>query len=216
MGGRRVAPRWRHAPLAGAYSGAMSAAERLVLSYDEYLALEASTGLRHQYIDGVAYAMAGSEPEHASVTANAIVALGLMLRGGRCRVYSSDLKVRVPETGNAYYADAAVVCGRFTRHPGDPIAVTNPTLLVEVLSPSTETFDRGDKFADYQRLASLRHYLLVSTRTQRVEHYRRNDDGTWTLTVSEAGGLVQLPDLGGAIEVDELYVGEVEERADEG
>lgn len=188
----------------------MSAAERLTLSYDQYLALEASTGLRHQYVDGVAYAMAGSEPEHANVTANAIAALGVMLRGGRCRVYSSDLKVRVPETGNAYYADAAVVCGRFTRHPGDPIAVTNPTLLVEVLSPSTETFDRGDKFADYQRLASLRHYLLVSTRTQRVEHYRRNDDGTWTYTASGVGGSVELPDLGGALAVDDLYVAESE------
>jgi len=188
----------------------MSAAERLTLSYDEYLTLEATTGLRHQYIDGVAYAMAGSEPEHANLTANAIAALANLLRGGRCRVYSSDLKVRVPETGNAYYADAAVVCGKFTRHPGDPIAVTNPTLLVEVLSPSTETFDRGDKFADYLRLPSLRHYLLVSTRTPRVEHYRRNDDGTWTYAVSGVGGSVELPDLGGALAVDDLYVAESE------
>lgn len=188
----------------------MSAAERLTLSYDEYLALEAATGQRHQYVDGVAYAMAGSEPEHANVTANTIAALAVMLRRGRCRVYSSDLKLRVPETGNAYYADAAVVCGRLARHPGDSIAVTNPTLLVEVLSPSTETFDRGDKFADYQRLASLRHYLLVSTRARRVEHYRRNDDGTWTYSAWGVGGSVELDDLGGALAVDDLYVAESE------
>lgn len=188
----------------------MSAAEQLALSYDEYLALERATGLRHQYIDGVAYAMAGAEPEHANVTANAIAALATLLRGGRCRVFSSDLKLRIPETGNAYYADAAVVCGKVARHVGDPIAVTNPALLVEVLSPSTETFDRGDKFADYQRLASLRHYLLVSTRTRRVEHYRRNDDGTWTYSAWGPGGSVELPDLGGALAVDDLYVAESE------
>ena len=178
------------------------------MSYDEYVALEAATDLRHQYVDGVAYAMAGAEPEHANITANVIAALANLLRGGRCRVYSSDLKLRIPETGNAYYADAAVVCGRFTRHPGDPIAVTNPTLLVEVLSPSAETFDRGDKFADYQRLASLRHYLLVSTRTRRVEHYRRNDDGTWTYTAAVVGASVDLADLGGALAVGDLYIAE--------
>lgn len=186
----------------------MSAAERLTLSYDEYLALEATTGQRHQYIDGFAYAMAGSEPEHASIAANVIAALANLLRGGRCRVYSSDLKLRVPENGNAYYADAAVICGKFARHPGDPIAVINPTLLVEVLSPSTETFDRGEKFADYQRFASLRHYLLVSTRTQRVEHYRRNDDGSWTYTASGLGDAVSLSELGGTITLSELYVAE--------
>ncbi len=118
--------------------------------------------------------MALSDPEHANVTANAIAALANLLRGGRCRVDTSDLKLRIPETGNAYDADAAVVCGKFARHPGDAIAVTNPTLLVEVLSPSTETFDRGDKFADYQHLASLRRDLLVSTRARRVEHYRHD------------------------------------------
>ena len=186
----------------------MSAAERSTLSYDEYVALEAATGLRHQYVDGVAYAMAGAEPEHANITANVIAALANLLRGGRCRVYSSDLKLRVAETGNAYYADAAVVCGRFMRHPGDPIAVTNPTPLVEVLSPSADTFDRGDKFADYQRLASLRHYLLVSTRTQRVEHYRRNDYGTWTYTAAVVGASVDLADLGGALAVGDLYIAE--------
>ncbi len=102
----------------------MSAPERLTLSYDEYVALEAATCQRHQYIDGVAYAMAGAEPEHANITANVIAALANLLRGGRCRGYASDLKLRIPETGNAYYADAAVVCGRFTRHPGAPGAST--------------------------------------------------------------------------------------------
>lgn len=187
----------------------MRAAEALTLSYDEYLALERATGLRHQYIDGVAYAMAGAEPEHAGVTANAIAALAALLRGGRCRVFSSDLKLRVPESGNTYFADLAVVCGRVVRDAGDPLAVTNPASLVEVLSPSTETFDRGDKFADYQRLASLRHYLSVSVRTRRVEHYRDND-GTWTYSARGPGGSVELPDLGGTLAVDDLYVAESE------
>ena len=89
--------------------------------------------------------------------------------------------------------------------PEDPNALTNPTLLVEVLSDSTELFDRSKKFKDYQRLPSLQHYLLVNQDEARIEHYRRNDDHTWTLSNAEAGGAVRLPDLGGDLLVDDLY-----------
>ncbi len=89
--------------------------------------------------------------------------------------------------------------------PEDPNALTNPTLLVEVRSDSTELFDRGKKFKDDQRLPSLQHYLRVHQDEARVEHYCRNDDNTWTLSSAEVGGAVRLPDLGGDLLVDDLY-----------
>ena len=188
------------------------------MSYADYLALERETGVRHEFVDGVAYAMAGGTLAHSRVGMTAGALLFALLRPGRgrCRVYSADGKLHVLARGNSYYPDASVVCGPVVTAPVDRHAITNPALIVEVLSESTEVHDQGRKFRDYQRIPSLRHYLMISQDEHRVEHYRRNDDGTWTLTVSEAGGTVRLPDLGGAIEVDELYVGEDEERADEG
>lgn len=186
----------------------MSAAEKLTTTYAEYLEIERSAGTKHEFVDGTAYAMAGGEPEHARLALAIGADLRQLLRGRQCRVYSSDLKVRVPGSRNAYYADATVVCGPLARDPEDPLAVTNPALLVEVLSPSTERFDRGDKFADYQRFETLRHYVMVSTGKRRIEHYRRNDDDTWTLSVATEGKAIELPEFGGRIAVDDVYEGD--------
>ncbi len=177
-------------------------------TYAEYLALERSSGVRHEFVGGFACAMAGGEPEHARLALSVGAELRQLMRGGPCRVFSSDLKVRVPASGNAYYADGTVVCGPLARDAVDTVAVTNPTLIVEVLSPSTERFDRGDKFADYQLLESLRHYLMVSVGRRRIEHYRRNPDGTWTLTVVTAGEVLALPEFGGRLAVDDVYEGD--------
>ena len=185
----------------------MSAAEKLVSTYAEYLALEAASPVKMQFVDGVAYAMAGGTPAHAQLAAEVISALSNLLRPGRgrCRVFSSDLKIHVSATGNSHYADAAVVCGPLDRAAVDAHSATNPTMLVEVLSDSTESYDRGKKFRDFQRLPSLKHYLLVDQVAVRMEHYRRNDDDTWTLTIAEAGAKVSLPELGGDIVVDDVY-----------
>lgn len=185
----------------------MSAAEKLVLSYDDYLALERSSEVRLQFVDGVAYAMAGGTIDHAELAALMIAALSTLLRPGRgrCRVYTSDAKIHVPASGNSYYPDVSVVCGPRETAAVDANALINPTLLVEVLSDSTELFDRGKKFKDYQRLPSLQHYLLVNQDEARIEHYRRNADDTWTLSNAERGGAVRLPDLGGDLVVDEIY-----------
>ena len=185
----------------------MSAAEKLVLTYDDYLALERSSEVRLQFVDGVAYAMAGGTLTHAQLAARVIAALSTSLRPGRgrCEVYTSDAKIHVPASGNSYYPDVAVVCGPRETAAVDANALTNPTLLVEVLSDSTELFDRGKKFKDYQRLPSLQHYLLINPDEARIEHYRRNADDTWTLSNAERGGAVRLPDLGGDLVVDEIY-----------
>lgn len=185
----------------------MSAAEKLVTTYEEYLALEQASPTKMQFVDGVAYAMAGGTLEHAELAANFIAALSVLLQPGRgrCRTYTRDAKIHVTTSGNSYYPDVSVVCGPRETAPQDANAITNPTLLVEVLSDGTESFDRGKKFKDYQRLPSLQHYLLANQDEARIEHFRRNDDGTWTLSNAEAGGVVRLPDLGGELAVDDIY-----------
>lgn len=124
--------------------------------------------------------------------------------GGTCRVFTSDLRVRVRETGLATYPDATVVCGPLERDPEDPNTVTNPTVLVEVLSDSTEAHDRGEKFGHYRRIQGLRAYGLVSQHERRIEVYRPNADGSWTLEEATPGRDLRGADLC-AIPVDAVY-----------
>ena len=191
----------------------MGAAEKLLVTYAEYLALERESGLRYEFVDGMAYAMAGGTPTHARLSAAASALLFILLRPGRgrCRVYGADGRVHVVARGNSYYPDVSVVCGPVEAAPNDPNAITNPMLIVEVLSEGTELFDRSKKFDDYQRIPSLRHYMLVTQEARKVEHFRRNDDETWTYSVARDGGAVELHDLGGALVVNEFYEGEEQE-----
>jgi Uma2 family endonuclease len=175
------------------------------VSYEEYLALEARSETKHEYVRGEVVAMAGGTPEHAALAMAMGIALGSALRGRPCRVYSSDLRVRVPETDLATYPDLAVVCGRLETAPDDADAATNPTLIVEVLSDRTESHDRGAKFAHYRRLPSLREYVLVSQSEPRIEVYRRNAEGRFELFESTAGQTFELASLGLALEVDTIY-----------
>lgn len=187
----------------------MTAAEKLAMTYAEYLAFERASDVKVQFVDGVAYAMAGGTPGHAQLLMQLGAALVTLVRPGRgrCRVFSSDAKIHVTASGNSYYPDVSVVCGDLETAEFDRAAITNPTMIVEVLSESTETYDRRRKFVDYLRIPSLDHYLLASQESARLEHYRRNGDGTWTLTIAEAGGVIRLPDLGGDLVVDDVYLG---------
>ena len=177
------------------------------MTYADYVAQAAASPTRVEFVDGTTYAMAGGTPAHAQLAMQTGAALlGLLRSGrGRCRAYSADARIHVLATGNSFYPDAAVVCGPTETAPHDADAITNPTLLVEVLSDGTELFDRGRKFSNYQRIPTLRHYLLVAQDRVRVEHFRRNDDETWTLTILEVGGVVHLPDLGGDVSTMEIY-----------
>jgi Uma2 family endonuclease len=119
--------------------------------------------------------------------------------------------VSVRATDFMSYPDLSVVCGRMERDPEDKNAITNPTVIVEVLSDSTERHDRGPKFAHYRRLPSLREYVLVSQYEPRIEVFRRGEDGHWTLFEAEAGGRVQLTSIGCELVVDEIYANPLEE-----
>jgi Uma2 family endonuclease len=169
------------------------------------LSVEEMSAVRHEFVDGQIFAMAGGTPEHAALSAAVLVVLGGKLLGGRCRPYSADLRIRVLATGLATYPDAAVICGEPSRDPSSPTHVTNPTVVVEVLSTSTEEYDRGEKREHYQQIPALREYLLVSQDRRRVEVFRRSDGGAWECRVHESGDAVELPSLSVAFTTDELY-----------
>jgi len=156
-------------------------------SYAEYLAIEASTELKHEWLAGRVYSMSGGSPEHSAIAANLIRILGNQLLDKPCRVYTSDLRVRVTATGLATHPDVAVVCGPLERDQEDPNAAVNPVVVVEVLSPSTESYDREEKFSHFRRVSSLRAYILVSQQERRIEVFARNDDLSWTLRETRAG-----------------------------
>jgi len=181
-------------------------AVELKLSYEDYLALERSSGLRHEWLDGRVYAMAGGTLAHGALAVAVLAELRALALPCGCVAYSSDAKVRIEETGLSTYPDGAVVCGRVEVSPRDRHAMTNPTVIVEVLSDSTEAYDRGEKWAHYRRLASLRDYVLVSQHTARIELYSREGDH-WTLREAGPGESLALTGLTGVLSVDRVYAG---------
>lgn len=157
----------------------MIAAPQPSLTADEYLHLEEQSPIKHEYIDGQIYAMAGASDPHVTLAGNLFALLRSHVRGSGCRVYISDMKARLESLNRFYYPDVMVTCDPRDRET--PTYKRFPTLIVEVLSDSTEAFDRGDKFSDYQTLESLQEYVLINTKRQRVECFRRNDEGLWVL-----------------------------------
>lgn len=151
-------------------------------------------------------AMAGDTPEHAAMAAEVIGQLREQLRGGPCRVFTSDLGVRVLQTGLATYPDASVVCGPTVRDPDKKTNVTNPRLLVEVTSDSTEDYDRGEKLAHYQQIPSIEGVIIVSHRVPRIEVWvRALGSESWQRSEAGAGDEATLPALGCSLNVDAVW-----------
>lgn len=174
-------------------------------SYDEYLRALEMSDVKLEYCEGEIYAMAGGTPVHADLAAAAIRVLGTALLG-RCRVSSSDLKVRVEATDLSTFPDVTVVSGERRVAAVDRNAITNPTLLVEVTSDSTEDYDRGDKLGHYKQLPSLRAVLIVSHRRLQITIVER--DGTrWMQRECRAGEPVVLQDPRVQLAVDDVYAG---------
>lgn len=180
-------------------------AHRIDYSWADYLALEASSNVKHEYLDGQIYGMAGGTPEHAALAAAVIGLLFGQLRGGRFRAHDADLRVRVRETGLATYPDVTLVCGPRELDPDDKNGVTNPSVIIEVLSRSTEEYDRGDKFEHYKRVPSLKQYVLVGHREQAIEVWTRDAANGWTQRVSRPGERATLEAVGAHLDVRELY-----------
>jgi Uma2 family endonuclease len=174
------------------------------VTYAAYLAFERAADARHAFHDGEIYAMAGGTPAHSVLGANATRALGVALAQHACTAASSDQRIYISQDHSAY-ADAAVICPPLARPPEDPDALTNPTLLLEVTSPTSATWDRDGKFALYRTLPSLRHYLVVAHEAWQVDHFERLPDGSWRMTSHGPGDSVEIGSLGIRLSVDDLY-----------
>lgn len=185
----------------------MVAARRASVSPETYLARERAAAEKNVLWDGEVYAMAGASPAHNAIVANVLAELRAMTRRGLCQSFASDLKVYVPLRQGFVYPDATVVCEALAFYGESRDVITNPTVLVEVLSEGTEAYDRGEKFRRYQRLASLRDYVLVSQHDRIVEVYSRRDDGRWEYVAAGEGASFHLAALGGDIAVDRVYEG---------
>ena len=173
---------------------------------EEYLAWERQQPDKHEFHGGEVFAMAGATFEHNQVVVNVGAELRAALRHKPCRVCASDLRVKVPATGLYTYPDTSVVCDRPEFEDDKLDTLLNPLILVEVLSESTEDYDRGTKFTNYRTIASFRDYLLISTDQVLVEYYARRDDGSWVLREFRAGERFTLESVGCELVVDELYL----------
>ena len=185
----------------------MSAVPKPFLNPQEYLSRERRAETKSEYLRGEMFAMSGASREHNLIVGNVSRELGQQLRQRPCEVYQADMRVKVSSTGLYTYPDVTVVCGEPQFEDGEVDTLLNPTVLVEVLSPSTADYDRGGKFAHYRRLASLQEYVLISQDRPLVEHYVRQDSDQWLLT--EQRGLedmLVLPSIGCQIPLAEIYL----------
>ena len=184
----------------------MSAHAQPRLTEEEYLQAERAAELRHQFYDGVMYAMSGGSPEHAYLIGSLTRELGMALKKGPCRVYPSDLRVRVSRGGLYTYPDVTLICDEPKYADDIKDTLTNPTLLIEVLSPTTEAYDRGFKFEQYRSIASLQEYALVSQSRPHIEIFRRQPSNEWLL--AEYTGMeatCRFDSVGCAIPLAEIY-----------
>jgi Uma2 family endonuclease len=173
-------------------------------TFAEYLELEEIARVRHEYYAGEIYAMAGGTPEHAAMAAAITALLGQQLAATACRVYSSDLRVRVAATGLATYPDVTVICGPSERDPESPTHVVNPKLVVEVLSDSTADYDRSEKLQHYQQIPSLAAVMLVDHKLPCIDLWTRGSTG-WSSARFGAGQVVAIDSVGCMLPVDAVY-----------
>jgi Uma2 family endonuclease len=184
----------------------MTSVARQRFTYADYLELEEASPVKHEFLDGHVWAMAGGTPEHGGIAANLIALMGGQLRARPCRVFTSDVRIRVRATGLATYPDVSVVGGRQETDPDDPKANTlvNPQVVVEVLSPSTEDYDRGEKLAHYKQIPSVQEIVLVAQEERRIELWRREGDH-WVLDVARGDETAVLASLGCELPLLEVY-----------
>jgi Uma2 family endonuclease len=176
------------------------------LSAAEYLAIERAAEFKSEFFDGEMFAMAGGSPMHSMIATNLASEVRSRLKGRPCVPFNSDLRLKIIATGLYTYPDLSVVCGPLEFADGQDDVIVNPTLLAEVLSDSTESYDRGKKFEHYRRIPTLREYLLVSQREPRLEQFVRGEAGEWRLR--EAAGLeaqMELPSLQITLPVAEVF-----------
>jgi Uma2 family endonuclease len=177
-----------------------------VFTPDEYLALERQSEIRHEFLDGTVYAMAGESLAHSTICFNLAGTLHPQLRSGNCQGLSPNMKVRAGEAGLYAYPDLAIFCGEAIFHDKHRDVLLNPTVIFEVLSRSTQTYDRGEKFERYKSIETLRDYLLVSQDRAHLEHYSRNPDASWShAELDGPGAALTLDSINCRVPLADIY-----------
>ena len=172
----------------------------------EYLEFERASEIHHEYYEGVVYAMSGAKRRHNLVVSNIVAMLTTQFKDRPCEVYSSDMRVKAAATGLYTYPDVVAFCGEARFEDDEEDTLLNPSIIIEVLSPSTEAYDRGEKFAHYRRISSVAHYVLISPDRMRVEHFRPQSDGSWVLDEhSQPDETVELTGIRASLPLSEIY-----------
>ncbi len=180
-----------------------TATARNYISNEEYLEGEKKSDIRHEYIRGEVFAMTGASDKHITITSNILVLLKLFLKGKKCRVYPIEMKARIDSEDCFFYPDILVTCDE--KDKGFGYFKKSPKLIAEVLSPSTEAFDRGKKFAYYRNIPTLEEYALISQDKKSAEVFRKNESGHWTLFPFGENENVELHSIDFFCNIDELY-----------
>ena len=180
-------------------------AEQFITAAD-YLALERQAETKSEYLNGHIYAMSGASRSHNRITFNLARRIGNQLAGSRCEGYVNDMRVKVSPTGLYTYPDVIVVCGEPRFEDADVDTLLNPKIIIEVLSDTTEAYDRGDKFAHYRALESLTDYLLVAQNEPRIEHFARQTDRSWRYSVADGlEAVIEIATIDCVLQLAEVY-----------
>lgn len=184
----------------------MTALPKHKLTPEEYLAIERKAEIRSEFLDGEMFAMSGASRHHGRVALSAVASLHNQLKGRTCEAFAIDMRVRVSATGLYTYPDIVVVCGEAQFEDAEVDTLLNPTLVVEVLSPSTTDYDRGTKFAHYRSLPSLKEYLLLAQDRVHAEHFVRQDGDRWLLTeTDDRAAVLELVSIGCRLALADAY-----------
>lgn len=185
----------------------MAAHPKRKYTLEEYFDLELSTNERFEYWNGDVYSMSGVSENHATIEGNLIFSLGLALRERRGRVLGANMRIKVPSLPPYRYGDVSALCDQpIFEKIGGVDTLTNPVLIIEVLSDSTEAYDRGDKFTHYKSIPSLKEYLLIAQHRPHITQYVKQEDGSWSYSeVNDLSASLHLPSVDCVLELSEVY-----------
>ncbi len=183
----------------------MSTKHKTLVTPQKYLALERQAEYKSEYYKGEVFAFAGASMQHNIISTNVLALIHSQLRGRGCIAFGSDMRITIPQTPHYAYADVVVVCGQPQTDDAFDDNLLNPVVIVEVLSPSTERYDRGKKFESYQRISSLLEYVLVSQEVPRVELFDRQPDDRWLYSEKSGSGIIKLASIDCSLSLKDIY-----------
>ena len=184
----------------------MTAIPKKIFTPLEYLELERLSTVKHEYYKGEIFAMSGASLHHNIIASNFFGHLFLKLKGNKCRPFGSDLRIHIPKNSLYTYPDISIICGKVEAIDNQFDTATNPTVIIEILSPSTRNYDKGEKFTLYRDIESLQEYIVVDSEKISVEKYIRNEDGSWRFTEYKSLDQgISLDSVSVEIKLNEIY-----------